>query len=985
MSTSRRAPVSRLMQELLDGDFRPAPLPVDGMARSTGEWEESILPLDESLFARLKDLESIDQRLPTAMMMVCYAVLFSLYSGEDSAVVCLPVFIKDVCRPVAVRVKAGPQRTLEELTQSALQKLRRLAQGRAEDWENLDPRLYRFVLEGDTRLSLTSSSVCSKGGDEQDGLSTLCPVKGDRADDLPMSRLHRDDVREDFPCREGDGKDCANRYSHAGMKPGDSARPCSRNGISPDDSLTPCSHNISGPDGSTPSPLEGWNKEYAHTGMTARLTADGRLVQRYRAGLFSPSWFCQMEKYLLRILSVALSNPGTRVGDIELAPPSVAVSEHAGDPAPKSVIAQLEHICQTTPRQICLSEGERNISYGQFWQYIQSLRRRLLLAGVQPGQTVAVLAGRSMEAACAMFAIFTSGGVYLPIDRSLPAGRIRAILDDSRPAAVLCDADQEKTLPPGLPVLNIQCEDESLSLTDAPPSPTDAGTVKAPTPQSPAYLIYTSGSTGRPKGALLPWEGIARLGNFFRGELGIGPQDVVGQFASLSFDASVWETLMALLTGAKLVILPEQARTDPRLFQSQVTQNGVTVLTLPPHFASLLEPTDFPTLRMMITAGSSPSATLAERWSRRMDYFNAYGPTEASICCTICRFPRTGSPAQRITAGLPMGDCTIRIVGPDDRARPPFLPGEIVVEGEGVALEYLHEKERSQQKIRPGRPGKRRYYTGDIGRLVEGGRLEILGRGDAQLKLRGYRIEPEEIRQTLLSLGLADDAAVISKPDRSGDERLCAYLVAPRTADKGKLDRLLGEYLPAYMLPDHYQSIDAIPLSPSGKVDAAALPNPWAGPKAVAPAICGREDTPKTNPERSGPGQQQTHKGVFIDRLPKPKCSFQACEDQNPPSGKAEGRNPIDPPPRAADELLPTLKALWADLLEVEDIAPQDEFFRLGGQSLKAIRLRAKIEEVFSIRLDIKEIYAHPSLQGMAEQIAGHTHHTPPKGPTATH
>ncbi len=961
MSVSRRDPASKLARELLEGDFRPAPLPADGIAQPAGGWEECCLPLDEPLFRRLEHLERSDAFMPAALMMVSYALLFSLYSGQDSAVVCLPVSGREGSRPVAVRVPAGSQRRLEELTQSTLQKLHRLAQAGQEAWEGLDPRLYRFALDMPDRLSFASPAG-PNSGQGPGGNPTSGPWDGADAADRSLSPKER---RVDGPSPSQSGQGGAGSPIHGSLR-----------GVGPDGpSPGVCSGLLS-------SGLDGWDEQYPEMGLTARLTADGRLVQRNRAGLISPPWARQMGRYALRILSLAVREPGLRVGDIELAPPAVAVSARAGALAPRSPLAQFGQICRSMPQHIALCEGERSVSYGQLWQYVQALSRRLSLCGVQTGQTVAVLAGRSMEAACAMLAVFAAGGVYLPVDRSLPAGRVRAILDDSRPAAVLCASGLEQRLPPGLPVLPIEWQEGSLPAAGTYPSPGDGSIAETLAPQSPAYLIYTSGSTGRPKGVLLPWEGIARLGDFFRQELGIGPGDVVGQFASLSFDASVWEMLMAFLTGAKLVILPEQSRTDPRLFTRQAAQYGVSVLTLPPHFASLLEPSDLPTLRRMITAGSSPSAALAGRWSRRMDYFNAYGPTETSVCCTVCGYPKGSAPALRITAGHPIGDYTIHIAGPDGRARPPYLPGEIVVEGDGVALEYLHDTQRSEQKIRTGQPGKRRYYTGDIGRLVEGGRLEILGRGDAQLKLRGYRIEPEEIRQTLLSLGLAGDAAVVAKPDRSGDERLCAYLAAPRTVDKGELDRRLGELLPAYMLPDHYQSIDAIPLSPSGKVDAAALPNPWVGPKPAVPSPCGKT-APTPGQDSPAPGQQHADAraaGGRPDSPPLPEGDADPCH----PSKKTEENSCAVSPPQTG-EILPRLKALWAELLEVEDIAPQDEFFRLGGQSLKAIRLRAKIEEAFCIRLDIKEIYAHPSLQGMAGRIASRLHHRTPGQPYAHH
>ena len=939
-------------EAMLGNKLRPAVLPADGIRRPGCKWCETSDDLDQADRQQLDELGRADSMLPAAYLSVSYAVLFSLITGESLVTVGLPVCSETGLRPVAVGVQTDFDLTLDQLIRKTYGQLCRLVQAQ----EHPNPQLCRFVAAMP--------------------IGTPCLVSSVQA-------IHR-----------------------------------------------------------TTSWLSGWETEMEDMELSVRLTERGRLIQRWRAGLFHPPWARQMGRYALRILTLALQTPGARLCDIELAPPAAVTSEHIGDPTPERVIEQFRSICRASPDRPCLREGTRCFSYGRLERRVTLLARRLKAVGVQPGRPVAVLADRSIETIVAMLAVFAAGAVYLPIDKALPKGRIHAILNDSHPAAALCASEERPLLPAGLPALPLEWKEASRPDPEAFIKYDATGYDDADPAHSAAYLIYTSGSTGHPKGVLLPWEGIARLGDCFRTKLQIGRQDVVGQFASISFDASVWEMLMALLTGAQLVLLSEEARTDPRRLVHEISQYGITVLTLPPHVASLLNPSDLPSLRMMITAGASPSAKLVERWSQQTDYVNAYGPTETSICAALWIVPKGSFVGEGVSIGRPISDYSVRILGPDGRARPPFLPGEMVIEGEGVALEYRNEAGLTRQKIHPGKKGKRQFYTGDIGRVAEGGRLEFIGRRDAQLKLRGYRIEPEEIRQTLLSLDLAGDAAVIAQRDGSGDERLCAYLMEPRTTDKATLDRLLGEFLPDYMLPDRYQQVKAIPLTLSGKVDASARPNPYhlrAGRDAAHDVGGGRVHSDKDRRKRltgpSSPDKFDDHqyantdtsfsshknrqfaygngKAAVNDRVFPPISSqsgvdLTPCVEGDPPCSAAKMYSasgsqvknstddayinvqqkqstaqtrgiscrdgaPIFPAAKDlsdVDAIQRHLKDLWQEVLEVDIVTPEDDFFRLGGHSLKAIRLRGLMEEAFGVRLDIREIYASPSLRGMTERIA---------------
>ncbi len=424
-----------------------------------------------------------------------------------------------------------------------------------------------------------------------------------------------------------------------------------------------------------------------------------------------------------------------------------------------------------------------------------------------------------------------------------------------------------------------------------------------------AYIIYTSGTTGKPKGVMLEHRGVANLKGIFDNTLGLNEKDRTIHFASISFDASVWDIFTGLLTGATLYIMPEEVIGNYERFEGFINENEITFATLPPTYLVNLNPDRITSLKKLITAGSAASTELLSKWKERVEYRNGYGPTESTVCATLWKYEKDYCVDNSVPIGKPASNIRVYIVDNNNNLQPVGVVGELCIAGVSLARGYLNNKELTDEKFveSPFLPGERMYKSGDLARWLPDGNIEFLGRKDQQVKIRGFRIETGEIEAQLLKHGLIQEVAVIPRGDE--DKYLCAYFTAPEKLAVSEVKEFLARRLPDYMIPLYFVQLDSMPLTSNSKINVKALPDP--------------------------DGRQSL--GVKY----------------------VEPRN----------EMEKELTAIWSEILGIEKIGIDDDFFQLGGHSLKATALVTNIHRAFNTEIQLKEVFDTPTIRGLAAKI----------------
>ncbi|MEO4052784.1 amino acid adenylation domain-containing protein [Solibacillus sp. CAU 1738] len=426
-----------------------------------------------------------------------------------------------------------------------------------------------------------------------------------------------------------------------------------------------------------------------------------------------------------------------------------------------------------------------------------------------------------------------------------------------------------------------------------------------------AYIIYTSGSTGKPKGVMVEHKGLANLKSYFENEYNVCDKDNIVQFANITFDAAVWEMAMTLLTGATLYIVPRHVINDVNAFEAFLNQNKITVATLPPVYASNLSSNKIEHLRILITAGSESNHELFNKWNGKVRYVNAYGPTETTVCATAWTDNRIYKDTRKIPIGRPIYNTKIYILDKNGNMQPVGVHGELCVGGIGIARGYLNNPELTREKFIPNpfNESEKIYRTGDIARWLPDGNLEYIGREDYQVKIRGYRIELEEIERRMLLNKHIKEAVVMAIKDQTLEYNLSCYIVADKKMTLSEIRSFLSKELPEYMIPSYYMQLESIPKNRSGKPDRAFL------------------------------------KGVKGDIFLK--------EDQyEEPSNEYEY----------------LMVDIWKKIFEHRKIGINDDFFNLGGDSIKAIKFIYMLNEK-NLTLKLSDIFKYRTIKRIAEVI----------------
>jgi aspartate racemase len=594
------------------------------------------------------------------------------------------------------------------------------------------------------------------------------------------------------------------------------------------------------------------------------------------------------------------------------------------------------------------STREAVLTYAELNRRANQLAHHLRALGVGPEVLVALCVERSLEMVIGLLGILKAGGAFVPLDPAYPKERLAFMLKDAQAPVLLT----QERFAAGLAEQDARVISlDSGWATIARESGENPGT--STVPDNLAYVIYTSGSTGRPKGVLVSHGSIAGHCRNAQRHYELGSHDVVLQFASLSFDVSLEEILPTLVAGARLVIMGTNIW-PPAEFHRKVSEFGLTVLNLPTAYWQELArewagvPELVPNIqpRLFIVGGDTMLPDVLDLWQRTpvnsVRLLNAYGPTETTITATAFEItPRHGKNTtdQRVPIGRPLANRAIYILDQRGNPVPIGVHGHLHIGGAGLARGYLNRPELTAEKFVPdpfrAEAGARMYKTGDLARYRPDGNIEFLGRADHQVKIRGFRIELGEIEAVLGQHPAVREAVVLAREDALDDpstslrtgpstslrtgKRLVAYAVADSTADE--LRRFLKDKLPGYMVPAVVVLLDALPVTPSGKVDRQALPEP-----------------DRFRPELEG---------VFVA-------------------------------PR--DDLELQLAHIWEEVLGVRPVGVRDDFFELGGHSLLAVRLFALIEKQLGKKLPLTAVFQGATI----EHLAGVLRQQAPPGPQSS-
>ncbi|WP_297847969.1 non-ribosomal peptide synthetase, partial [Mycobacterium sp.] len=552
-----------------------------------------------------------------------------------------------------------------------------------------------------------------------------------------------------------------------------------------------------------------------------------------------------------------------------------------------------------TPDAVALSFEGRSWTYRELDEAANRLAHRLAGFGVGPGERVALLFGRSADAIVAILAVLKAGAAYLPIDPGLPAERIGFMLSDAAPMAAISTADLAERLH-GHHVVVIDVNDPAVDTQPATALP-------EPSAQDIAYLIYTSGTTGVPKGVAVSHRNVTQL--LALGDSGLPRAGVWSQWHSLAFDVSVWEIFGALLHGGRLVVIPDSVVRSPQDFHALLVAEQVSVISQTPSAADVLSPEGLESATLVV-AGEACPTELVDRWAPGRAMINAYGPTEATVYAAISAPLQAGS--STVPIGSPVPGAALFVLDDALRPVPHGVVGELYVAGAGVACGYWKRSGLTASRFVAcpfGAPGSRMYRTGDLvcwGDSGSGaGQLQYLGRADGQVKIRGYRIEVGEVRSALAALDGVDQAVVIAREDRPGDKRLVGYVTGG--ADPVELRARLGDRLPSYMVPTAVVALDALPMTPNGKLDARALPAP------------------------------DYHD---VDRYRAPQT-------------------PVEE----------TLAGIYAQILGVERVGVDDSFFDLGGDSISSMQVVTRARAA-GLALRTRDIFTEQTVARLA-RVAG--------------
>ncbi|WP_231976791.1 non-ribosomal peptide synthase/polyketide synthase [Mycobacterium sp. E740] len=627
----------------------------------------------------------------------------------------------------------------------------------------------------------------------------------------------------------------------------------------------------------------------------------------FRTDVFDAASIEGLIRRFERVLTAMTGDPGRRLSSVDVLDEVErarldAIGQRAvltaAAPAAASVPALFAAQVARSPQAAAVTFEGRSMTYRELDEASNRLAHLLSEQGAGRGQCVALLLPRSAEAIVALLAVLKTGAAYVPIDPAHPDERIAVILADAAPVAVVTTAGIRS---------RVDARDVSVVEVDDPRIDSYPATeLPAPAADDFAYIIYTSGTTGVPKGVAVTHQTVTALLESLDIELKLTGQ-VWSQWHSFAFDVSVWEIFGALCNGGRLVVVPESVVGSPDDFHALLIREQISVLNQTPSAAAALPHEGLDSVALVV-AGEACPVEVVDRWAPGRVMINGYGPTETWYTSFSAPL-RAGSGV--VPIGTPVPGAAFFVLDAWLRPVPPGVPGELYVAGRGVASGYV-----GRSPLTAGRfvacpfagaeaPGQRMYRTGDLVRWGADGQLQYLGRADDQVKIRGYRVELGEIQAALAGCTGVNQAAVVVRDDRPGDQRLVGYVTG--TAEPAEVRAALSERLPGYMVPAAVVVLDALPLTVNGKLDKRALPAP---------------DYTDTDRYRA-------------------------------PSGLAEE----------------VLAGIYAQVLGLERVGVDDSFFELGGDSLSAMRVIAAVNKSLNAGLSVRALFETPTVAELTPRI----------------
>jgi amino acid adenylation domain-containing protein len=680
-----------------------------------------------------------------------------------------------------------------------------------------------------------------------------------------------------------------------------------------------------------------WDHVTSRLDLTLSITETEQGLQgvwEYNTDLFDASTISRMSGHFQTLLESIVTNPEQQISELPLL---TAAERHqllvewnntqANYPQDKCIHELFEQLVERTPDKVALMFEEQQLTYQQLNTRANQLAHYLRTLGVGPEVLVGIFVERSLEMVVGLLAILKAGGAYVPLDPSYPKDRLAFMLQNSQPLVLLTQEFLITELPEH--TAQIVCFDRDL------PSIAQHITEnlnQTATTANLAYVIYTSGSTGKPKGVQVTHANLCHYAQAMGQALGITAEDIYLHTASIAFSSSVRQLMVPIAAGATVKIATSEQRIDPKACFLAIKQHDVTVIDIVPsywrnciHTLASLEPENRQALlnnklRLIVSASEPLLSDIPMEWTFGFQHgaqlINMFGQTET--CGIVATYPIPPQQDERVKIvplGRAIANTQIYLLDSHMQPVPIGVPGELHIGGLALARGYLNRPELTEEKFIPNpfrqEPGERLYKTGDLARFLPDGSIEFIGRSDYQVKIRGFRIELGEIEAVLSQHPTVRQTVVIAREDDRGEKRLVAYVVPNGGSEPivSDLRRFLKEKLPEYMVPFAFVLLDALPLTPSGKVNRSVLPAP--------------------------------------DLASNPEATFVA--------------------PR--NELEQQLAQIWEEVLHLQPIGVKDNFFDLGGHSLLAVHLFAQIEQKFGKKLPLATLFQSGTVEALAKLL----------------
>ena len=632
----------------------------------------------------------------------------------------------------------------------------------------------------------------------------------------------------------------------------------------------------------------------------------------YNSDLFERATLERMSQHWQCLLEGIVANPQAKVAQLPLLsePEKEQILEawnntHREYPQDKCIHQLFEKQVAKTPDGVAVVFEEQSLTYHQLNQKANQLAHYLQTLGVGPEVLVGICVERSVEMVIGLLGILKAGGAYVPLDPDYPSDRLEFMLKDCQGKVLLTQQKLVTHLPSH--EMSVVCLDRDWETIA---SESRENLVTPVSPDNLAYVIYTSGSTGQPKGVLVVHQGLCNLVKAQIEIFDVQSNSRFLQFVSFSFDVATSDIFTTLCSGAILCLATKNTLLPGSTLIQVLRDQDITHVELPVSVLGVLPYEELPTLQAIIVGGEACSANLVKQWSSNRNFFNAYGPTESTVCTTVARCT-DGS--RQPSIGRPLANTQIYILDPYLQPVPIGVPGELHIGSVGLARGYLNRPDLTSEKFIPNPFGEGKLYkTGDLCRYLPDGNIEYIGRIDHQVKIRGFRIELGEIESLLSTHPEIRETVVVAREDQPSNKQLVAYVVSdlsPELNLSQTLREYLKEQLPEYMVPSAFVELEKLPLTPNGKIDRKALPAPdW----------------------------NQRSSDQFI------------------------------PPTTPTQQIL---ASIWQDTLKIEAIGLTDKFFELGGHSLLATQIISRIRETFSIDLPLRSLFEAPTLEALAAEI----------------